>query len=143
MTELSSQSIAERASAVMHNEDACAAHLGISVVDISPGHSVVEMVVTGQHANGHGVCQGGIIATLADTAFAHAANSYNRVTVAQGFSVDFVRPADIGETLSAVAKEQHRGTRTGVYQVSVYDSAGKLVALFSGKSFQHDQPLFD
>jgi len=101
------------------------------------------MTVSKKFANGHGFCQGGIITTLADTAFAHACNAYNRITVAQGLSIEFIRSAKIGERLVAIATEQSRGRLTGVYQVKVYRPDEKLVAIMTGKSFTREQVLFD
>lgn len=132
----SAQSLAEAASARMHSTDYCAHNLGIEVQKIAPGYAELSMTVRPEFANGHGMCQGGLIATLADTAFAHACNSGNRKTVAQRFAIDFIRPAMVGETLLAVGEEQSRGKQTGIYQVKVTNPDGKLVAIFNGTSFE-------
>jgi acyl-CoA thioesterase len=141
-TNMTAQAIAEKSSAIMHAADKCAHKLGIEVVKILPGHAVVSMTVQADYANGHGFCQGGIITTLADTGFAHACNSYNEMNVAQGLSIEFVRSAKVGDQLFATAVEQSKGKRTGVYQVLVTNSDNKLVAIFSGKSFSRNQPIF-
>ena len=140
---MNAQQIAEAASASMHAQDYCAQTLNMTVDEIAPGSATVSMVATKQYANGHGFCQGGIVTTLADTAFAHACNSYNRLTVAQGLNIEFVRPALIGEKLSAVASEQSRGKLTGIYQVKVFNPQQKLVAIMSGKSFEHGDPIVE
>ena len=127
--------LAEQASAHMHSTDYCAHMLGIEVQKVSPGHAQLSMTVRPEFANGHGMCQGGLISTLADTAFAHACNSHNRKTVAQRFSIDFIRPANVGEQLIATGQEQSRGKLTGIYQVKVTNPDGKLVAIFNGTSF--------
>ena len=128
--------IAERASAHMHATDYCAQMLGIKVQKIALGYAELTMTVRPEFANGHGMCQGGLISTLADTAFAHACNSCNRKTVAQRFSIDFIRPANVGEQLLAVGEQQSRGKLTGIYQVKVTNPKGKLVAIFNGSSFE-------
>ena len=133
--QLTPQEIAERCSAFLQANDGCAETLDISIDSVGPGTAELSMKVSERYANGYGFCQGGIITTLADTAFAHASNSYNQVTVAQGLSVDFVRPAVIGDTLTAIASEQFRGRLTGVYEIKVVNSKKKLVAIMSGKSF--------
>ncbi len=143
MTDLDRQAIAEKASATLHDRDACATLLGITIDDVQPGSAVVSMVVESTMANGHGICQGGLITTLADTAFAHASNSYNRTTVAQGISIDFVKPALLGQRLSATASEQHRGKTTGIYEVRVRNEDDQLLAIFTGRSFELNQPVFD
>lgn len=138
MTEVKSShtDLAERASEHMHSTDYCAQMLGIKVQKVALGRAELTMRVRPEFANGHGMCQGGLISTLADTAFAHACNSYNRKTVAQRFAIDFVRPANVGENLLAVAEEQSRGKLTGIYQVKVTNPSGKLVAIFNGTSFE-------
>ena len=128
--------IAEQASAKMHSTDYCAQNFGIKVIKVAPGYAELSMTVRPEFANGHGMCQGGLIATLADTAFAHACNACNRKTVAQRFAIDFIRPANVGERLVAVADEQSRGKLTGIYQVKVSNPDGKLVAIFNGSSFE-------
>lgn len=140
--QLNAQQIAEKSSAKMHAGDHCAKTLNMSIDKVAPGYAEVSMVVDQAYSNGYGVCQGGIITTLADTAFAHACNSYNRVTVAQGLSVEFVRPGILGEKLTAIAEEEHRGKLTGVYKVHVYNPKQKLVAIFSGKSYEIGDPIF-
>jgi len=79
---------------------------------------------------------GGLIFSLADTAFAYACNAYNRNTVASGCNIDFVAPGKEGDTLTAEAVERALSGRTGVYDITVRDSAGKAVALFRGKSYR-------
>ena len=136
MNEDRTDSLAERVSAQMHSTDYCAQMLGIEVKKVGSGCAELSMQVRPEFANGHGMCQGGLISTLADTAFAHACNSCNRVTVAQNFSISFIRPANVGEQLIATAEQQSRGKLTGIYQVKVTNPAGKLVAIFNGISFE-------
>lgn len=138
-----SQELAAKASAHMHSTDYCAHMMGIEVAAVSSGYAELNMTVRPEFANGYGVCQGGLIATLADTAFAHACNSANKKTVAQGFSIDFVRPANIGDELCAIAKEQSRGKLTGLYQVKVSNQLDKLVAILNGNSFELGGPVVE
>lgn len=135
--------LAERASTKMHSTDYSAHALGIEVQSIKPGYAELTMTVRADFVNGYGVCQGGLISTLADAAFAHACNSYNRRTVAQHFAIDFIRPANVGEQLLATANEQSRGKLTGVYHVTVTNSDGKLIALFNGTSFEVGGAIVD
>jgi len=119
----------------LNDADFCAKTLGISISDVSPGAATATMKVAEEYANGHGYCQGGIITTLADTAFAHACNSHNLLTVAQGLSIEFVRSVKVGEVLTADATELSRSRSTGVYQVMVSNSSNQTVAIMTGKSF--------
>ena len=92
------------------------------------------MAVQDVMLNGHGICHGGFIFSLADTAFAYACNSGNELTVAQHCSIDFLRPARAGEQLTATAREVARRPRSGVYDVTVCGEDGETVALFRGLS---------
>ena len=133
--------LAQQASAHMHTTDYCAHMLGVEIQKIAPGFAQLSMVVRPEFANGHGMCHGGLVSALADTAFAHACNSHNRKTVAQRFSIDFIRPANVGEKLLASAEEQSRGKQTGIYLVKVTNPDGKLVAIFNGTSFEIGGPV--
>ena len=84
---------------------------------------------------------GGYLFTLADTAFAFACNAYGQVTVAAGASIDFLRPVQVGDRLEAVACEQHRGRRRGIYDVVVRDQEGRKVAVFRGRAHATDRAL--
>ena len=84
--------------------------------------------------NGFQICHGGFITTLADSTFAFACNSYNELTVAAGIVVDFLAPARLDDVLTAEAREVSRAGRTGVYDVSVRNQRGELVAVLRGRS---------
>lgn len=120
--------------AALHARDAAAQHLGIEVRHCGPGEAVLTMTVQDTMLNGHGICHGGFLFCLADTAFAYACNSGNELTVAQHCSIDFLRPARAAELLTATARETVRRTRSGVYDVTVCGADGEPVALFRGLS---------
>jgi acyl-CoA thioesterase len=127
---------AEKAAAAMYARDSTARALGITLEKIAPGQSVMRMKVHENMVNGHNICHGGMIFTLADTAFAFACNSYNQTTVALKCTIDFLAPAQLGDELVAIAEERTARGRTGIYDVSVSNSAGKLIALFRGNSYR-------
>ena len=93
--------------------------------------------------NGHDVCHGGYLFTLADTAFAYACNTYNQVTLASGASIEFLRPARAGDRIVARATEIHRGGRTGFYDVSLENQDGEQIAVFRGRSHSTREVLFE
>lgn len=130
------QALAEAVAAAMWSRDRAAQALGIRIDSVGPGHSKLSMPVRGDMVNGHHICHGGLIFALADTAFAYACNAYNRNTVASGCNIDFVAPGKEGDTLQAEAVERALSGRTGVYDVTVRDSAGKAIAHFRGKSYR-------
>ncbi len=134
---------AERSAAVMWANDHASQHVGMELLDVGPGRAVIKMQVADTMVNGQAVCHGGYLFMLADSAFAFACNSYNQSTLAQGASVQFIRPAKAGDELTAEAIELSRGRRTGVYDVVVKNQTGAAVAVFRGSSFTHGEPLFD
>ncbi len=130
------QQIAEAARDAMWAQDRASRALGMEVLDVGPGRARLHMAVRPEMCNGHLICHGGMIFSLADSAFAFACNSHNRVTLANNCSITFVAAAREGDILVAEAVERHRGTRSGVYDVTVTDQTGKLVAIFRGHSTQ-------
>lgn len=108
--------------------------MGIEVLSVAPGHAVLRMAVRLLHLNGHQICHGGFIFTLADTTFAYACNSYNRNAVAAGASIEFLRPGQLGDVLTCEGVEQTLSGRHGIYDMKVSNQKGEVVALFRGKS---------
>ena len=128
------QQLAEDAAQAMWSRDHVAQAMGMVRHAVKPGYARLSMVIRQDMVNGHAICHGGMLFTLADTAFAYACNSYNQNTVASACHIDFLAPSHLGETLVAEAQERALGGRTGVYDVTVSTGAGKTVALFRGKS---------
>ena len=130
------QALAEATAEAMWSRDRAAQALGMKIVRVQPGKSLLTMAVRTDMVNGHHICHGGMIFTLADTAFAYACNSYNKNTVASACHIDFLAPAKEGDLLEAEAIEQSASGRTGVYDITVRVAGGKTVALFRGKSYR-------
>lgn len=114
--------------------DVASTALGIELVDVAPGRARVRMPVTEGMLNGHKICHGGYVFLLADTAFAVACNTYGRTTVAAGADIVFVRPVGPGELLLAEAVERGRYGSSGIYDVTVSNDDGSVVAEFRGRS---------
>jgi acyl-CoA thioesterase len=110
--------------------------MGMELLVCAPGRAVMRMVVQALHLNGHQICHGGFIFTLADSTFAFACNSYNRNAVAAGCSIEFLRPARLGDVLTCEGAEQVLSGRHGIYDMRVTNQAAEVVALFRGKSAQ-------
>ncbi len=106
------------------------------LVTAEPGHAVLEMQVREMHLNGHRICHGGFIFTLADSTFAFACNSYNKVAVAAGCSIEFLKPAHLHDVLTCEGAEQTLSGRHGVYDMRVTNQTGETIALMRGKSAQ-------
>ncbi len=134
VTDSAAQALAERVRDEMFAKDAAARALGMEVLAVGPGTASVTMAVRADMTNGFGICHGGLVATLADTAFAYACNSWNQQTVAAGFDVQLLAAAQLGDTLVAHASVLSQGKRTGVYDVLVQSQNEKLIAAFRGRS---------
>jgi acyl-CoA thioesterase len=129
------QHLAEAVGRAMLTQDKATPALGIVLEEIGPGHATMRMSVRDDMINGHDVCHGGLIFTLADGALAFAANAHNRVSVVAAAEIQFISPARQGETLLAVARERASAGRSGIYDVEVTEVAsGRLVALLRGRS---------
>lgn len=135
--------IADKSREAMWANDLAVRALGMQVSVPGPGRAEAVLVVSENMVNGHDLCHGGYIFTLADTAFAYACNSYNRLAVAASATIEFVRPGRLGDTLTATAAEAHRGGRTGVYDIDVTNQEGERVAIFRGRSYATRQSLFE
>ena len=128
------QRTAERAAEALLGKDAASAMLGIRLVEVKPGYARLCMVVRSDMVNGHRICHGGLIFSLADSAFAVSCNSYNESTVAAAASIDFLAPAIEGDELTAEANELWRSGRSGLYEITVNNQRGERIALFRGRS---------
>jgi acyl-CoA thioesterase len=120
--------------AMWANDRACKA-LGMQVTAVGPGSAKLTMTVREDMLNGHDLCHGGLIATLADSAFAYACNAYNEVTVASGFDIHLMSGARQGDVLTASAAELSKGGRTGVYDIVVTNQHDEQIAAFRGRSY--------
>lgn len=128
------------ATALMDNDRSTQA-LGISVEIPSVGSAVANLRVREDMINGLDVMHGGLIFTLADTAFAFACNGYDELTLAAGAEIEFLRPGRLGDQLFATAREDYRGRRRAYYTVEVRNQHDELVALFRGRSATSGEPL--
>lgn len=128
------QTRAETCARLMMARDAASQGIGARIDAVGPGHATMSMLVQPHMLNGHGICHGGFIFTLADSAFAFACNSYNRNTVAQSNQITYLAPAHAGERLTAQAIEISRSGRSGVYDVTVTGDSDRRIALFRGHS---------
>ncbi len=137
-TETDQELLARACSESLHSRDNAAQMLGVRIVATGPGHCELSMSVTTAMLNGHGVCHGGLLFSLADTALAHASNSRNRLSVASICSIDFLRPAAAGAVITASVMERFHGRRKSSYDVELRDDKTRLIALFRGETVSTD-----
>ena len=134
LTTESSAERARRAGRALHEKDQAAKTLGIQIHEITPGGARITMRVRPDMTNGHQICHGGFLFSLADTAFAYACNSYGDNTLAAAASIDFLAPAYADDVLTATARELWRAGRSGLYEVDVINQKGERIAIFRGRS---------
>lgn len=135
--DLAARDLATRVGQGMFAEDVASRDtMGMELVCCEPGRAVMRMLVKPLHLNGHQICHGGFIFTLADSTFAFACNSHNRVTVAAGCSIEFLKPGQLGDVLTCEGLEQVLQGRHGIYDMRVSNQRGEVVAMFRGKSAQ-------
>lgn len=137
---MSPEETARRCAERMWSTDTAVKALGIELREVGPGRAVLAMVVSQDMVNGHDIAHGGLIATLADSAFAYACNSHGEVTVAAGFEIDFLEPARLDDELVATAVERVRRGRSGLYDVTVR-RGDTVVAEFRGRSRSLGRPV--
>jgi acyl-CoA thioesterase len=125
----------------MWADDRASQALGMRLECVGPGRATIAMRVRDDMVNGHGICHGGYLATLADSAFAFACNTYDEVTVAAGFEITFVASARLGDDLVAEASERVRYGRSAIYDVTVRRHARDVVAEFRGRSRSLGRPI--
>lgn len=131
---LTPEQIARRCAEIMWPDDNAARSAGVEIQDVGPGRATAQMTVRADMVNGHGICHGGYIFLVADSAFAYACNTFNHRTVASGVDINFISPAHLGDVLTAAAEARHQGGRSGMYDIEVRNQAGKTIALFRGRS---------
>ena len=129
------QALAEQVRDAMWAGDHATKMLGMRIVAVGPGTATIAMTVRQDMLNGHAICHGGLITTLADSTFAFACNSYNELTVASGFAIDLIAPGRLGDELTARCTEVSKAGRTGVYDVEVTNQRGERIAVFRGRSY--------
>ena len=126
--------IGQKSAAAMWDGDAASKWFGMELVEIDEARAVMSLTVEAHHANGHGICHGGVTYSLADSAFAFACNSRNQSTVAQFNQITYLAPAKVGDKLTATAKEVSISGRNGIYDVTVTNQNGTRIAEFRGNS---------
>ena len=119
---------------MLFDDDNASQALGMRVLSVTEGRATVQMVVRADMVNGHKICHGGMVFTLADSAFAFACNSRNVPTVASGCSIEFLAPAREGDILIADAAEITLAGKTGIYDATVRNQTGAIIATFRGRS---------
>lgn len=140
---MDAHALARSCADAMWADDKASAALGMKIESISPGEAILSMTVREDMVNGHAICHGGFIFTLADSAFAFACNSDNHSAVASGARIDFLAPGKLGDHLTAAARQVTQGRRTGVYDVEVSNQDGRKIAVFRGNSHRLGGQLVD
>jgi phenylacetic acid degradation protein PaaD len=115
--------------------------LGIEVLEVKEGFSKIKMPVRKEMLNGFGIVHGGLAFSLADSAFAFACNNRNNISVALDVTITFTKAVNVGDILTAEAKEVHNGQSTGVYLITISNQKNEQVAFFKGTCFRTGKAL--
>ena len=134
---------AEKSAAALWSGDRATEWFGMTLEEVDEGSAVISLKVQPHHANGHGICHGGVTFSLADSAFAFACNSRNQATVAQQNQITYLAPAKIGDTLIARAVETTLAGRSGITDVTIETENGAKIAVFRGLSRAIKGTLFE
>jgi acyl-CoA thioesterase len=117
--------------------------MGVEVLEVKEGYSRIQMTIRKEMVNGFGIVHGGLPFSLADSAFAFACNNRNNLSVALDVTITFMKAVNVGDVLTAEAKEIHNGRSTGVYLIMVTNQKKEQVALFKGTCFRTGKKLID
>ncbi len=134
-------STAKEVVAHMMDHDLFSQWLGIEVLEVTEGYSKIQMLIRKEMLNGFGIVHGGLAFSLADSAFAFACNNRNNISVALDVTITFTKAVNVGDTLTAEAKENHNGRSTGVYLITITNQKNEQVAFFKGTCFRTGKPL--
>ena len=135
MSDISADALAQQVGQSMFAADKASRQtMGMELLYCKPGTASMRMTVEDKHLNGHQMCHGGFIFTLADSTFAFACNSHNNAAVASAANIEFLKPALLGDVLTCVGVEQVLSGRHGVYDMTVRNQKDQVIALFRGKS---------
>ncbi len=125
----------------MMQNDLFSQWMGLEVLEVKEGYSKVRMTIRKEMLNGFGIVHGGLAFSLADTAFAFACNNRNNISVALDVTITFTKAVNVGDVLTADAKEIHNGRSTGVYIITITNQKNEQVAFFKGTCFRTGKPL--
>ncbi len=125
----------------MMQNDLFSQWMGIKVLEVREGYSKIKMTIREEMLNGFGIVHGGLAFSLADSAFAFACNNRNNISVALDVTITFTKAVNVGDILTAEAKENHNGRSTGVYLIAITNQKNEQVAFFKGTCFRTGKPL--
>lgn len=146
MADADSHAVALATVARMLENDKASAALGMRLLDVGPGFARVAMQVTNTMLNGFGICHGGMLFALADTAFAAGCNSWGMMAVGAGATMDFIKSGQLGDEIVAVCECLSQSGRIGLYDIKLYNQQGDCIAVMHGRSYRvgaqqtQDQP---
>lgn len=141
--QLTPKARAEKSAAAMWASDQASLWFGMKIDHVDEGTATLSLTIASHQTNGHGICHGGVIFALADSAFAFACNSRNQAAVAQHNTITYIAPGRLGDQLSATAREVSLSGRSGIYDVTVTTSSGTVIAEFRGCSRIINGTLFE
>ena len=140
MSDQAAQRKAEKVVALMEANDPFSRWLGVEILEVAPGRTVIRMTVRPEMCNGFGVCHGGVTFAFADSAFAFACNTQGNVAVSIDNSITYPAAIRPGDVLTATAVEAVKSNRILYYHVDVTKADGSVVGLFKGTAYRTEKP---
>lgn len=120
----------------LNNDDKFAKSIGAQLTEVREGYACAELIVEDRHLNGAGVCQGGVMYTLADLAFAAVANSHGILSLGISNNITFIKSAQLGETIKAECTEQVNHHRLPYCDIKVTNEQGEILAIVTGLGYR-------
>ena len=123
-------------------KDRFAALAGVELMEVKEGYAKARMLVTPEHLNGGGVCQGGALFTLADLACAAAFNSHLVLTLGTSANITFLANVSEGYVY-AEARELVDHPKMPFAEVRVTDETGRLLVVFTSGGYRNKGAVID
>ena len=108
--------------------------VGVKLTDVGDGVATAELVLTPKHLNGVGICQGGVLFSIADYALAAAFNYTDESVLSLDVSISYCKSVKSGR-ITATARETARTRSTALGDVVVADEQGTVLAYAHGRGY--------
>lgn len=120
----------------LNKNDRFAASIGAQLTTIRESYAKAELTVEERHLNGANVCQGGVMYTLADLAFAGVANCHGILTLGISNTITFLKSAKLGDHLTAECTEVLDHQKLPYCDIRVTNQNGEILAMVTGLAYR-------
>lgn len=120
----------------LSHDDRFAWDIGCRLMEIREGYARAELKVEERHLNAAGMCQGGVMFTLADLTFAAVCNSRGILTVGVSNNISYARSAALGEKITAECTETVNHHKLPCAEIKVKNEKGEVLAVMTGMGYR-------